>query len=136
MTSTHEEMTTVRLAGAVSQGAAIDTRVATLVSVPRGKIDVDDVLYRVACGDLQKFGIEREDLLVVEPRPDGDAATGELVLASFGERIFVGRWWTKGGQRALLDHAFQPISEDAEVRVLGAVTVVLREDRGQSRRRS
>ena len=137
MTSTHEEMMTVRLAGAVSHGAVIDTSVAgALVSVPRGKVDADDLVFRVARGDLQELGIEHGDLLIVEPRPDGNAATAELVLAFLHERTLVGRWWTKQGRRALLDHALQPIAEGEELRVLGAITVVLREGLGQSRRTS
>src|SRR6201999_1398820 len=100
MTSTREEMTTVRLAGAVSQRSPIDTRVSALVNVPRQKVDADDVVYRVARRDLQNFGIERGDLLVVEPRPAGNASTGELVLVSLRKQVFVGRWWTKQGQRA------------------------------------
>ena len=137
MTSAHEEMVTVRLAGTVSQGAAIDTNPAgAIVSVPRGKIDADDLVFRVARGDLQDLAIERGDLLIVEPRPDGNAATAELVLASLHERTVVGRWWTKNGRRALLDHALRPIAEREELREVGAITVVIREDRTQYRRTS
>jgi len=135
MTSMHEEMMTVRLAGAVSQGAAIDTSVAgALVSVPRGKVDADDLVFRAVRGDLQELGIERGDLLIVEPRPDGNAATAELVLTLISERAFVGRWWAKHGRRSLLDHALQTIADGAELRVLGAITVVLRASLAQSRR--
>jgi hypothetical protein len=92
MTARREEMTTVRLAGAIVQGAAIDMRVAgTLVAVPRAKVDADDLVFRVARFDLREFGIERGDLLIVEPRPEGDAATAELVLVTLRERTYVGR---------------------------------------------
>lgn len=128
MTARRDEMTTVRLAGGIVQGAAIDTSVAgVLVAVPHEKLDVDDLVFRAARIDLRGFGIERGDLLIVEPRPEGNAATAELVLVTLRERTYLGRWWTKRGRRALLDHALVPIIEDDDLRVIGAVTVVVRE---------
>ena len=122
------------LAGAIAQGAPIDTSVAgAFVGVPAEKLDVDDLVYRVARSDLRDLGIERGDLLIVEPRPDGQAATAELVLAFLHERVFVGRWWTKRGRRALLDHALAVVAEHHELRVLGAITVVIRESSGDAR---
>lgn len=127
MTSIGEEMATARLAGAVTQGATIDTSVTgAFVRVPSGKLDAGDLVYRVARTDLREFGIERGDLLIVEPRPDGNAATAELVLAALHERVFVGHWWTKRGRRALFDHALLVIAEQDELQVLGAITVVVR----------
>lgn len=128
MTSKGHGITTARLAGGVRQGAPIDTSMAgALVAVPQEKLDAGDLIFRVATADLGELGIEHGDLLIVEPRPKGNAATGELVLVMLGERAFVGRWWAKQGRRALLDHALQPISEHHDLRVLGAVTVVVRE---------
>lgn len=125
-----DEMATARLAGAVAQGAPIDTSVTgAFVAVQREKLDADDLVFRVERSDLREFGIERGDLLIVEPRPDGNAATAELVLVSLRERVWVGRWWTKRERRALLDHELAPIAEDHEVRIIGAVTVVVRESR-------
>jgi SOS-response transcriptional repressor LexA len=128
MTSRGDELVTVRLAGAIVQGAPIDTRVAgALVAVPREKLDADDLVYRVAGTGLCGHGIERSDLLIVEPRSDGNAATGELVVVTLEHRTFVGRWWTKHGRRVLLDHALQTIAEGSGLCVMGAVTVVIRE---------
>jgi SOS-response transcriptional repressor LexA len=128
MTAGDAEMTTTHLAGAIVQGAPIDTSVTgAFVAVPREKLDTDDLVFRVARSDLRELGIERGDLLIVEPRPDGNAATAELVLVTLRDRAFVGRWWTKRGRRALLDHALAPIAEDHDLRVIGAVTVVARE---------
>lgn len=133
MTATREEMITVRLAGAIVQGAAIDTSAAgAFVAVPREKLDAADLVFRVARSDLREFGIERGDLLIVEPRMDGNAATAELVLVTLRERTYLGRWWTKRGRRALLDHALVPIVEDDDLRVIGAVTVVVRESRNNT----
>lgn len=130
MTAVGEQMTTVRLAGAIVQGAALDTGPAgQRVTVPREKIDRDDLVFRVACADLVAFGIEEGDLLIVEPRPEGDAATAELVLAMLDGRAYVGRWWRKQSRRALLNHGLVPIAEDPALWVTGAVTVVVRERR-------
>jgi len=128
MTAKGHGITTARLAGGVRQGAPIDTSMAgAIVAVPQEKLDAGDLIFRVATADLGELGIDHGDLLIVEPRPKGNAATGELVLVMLGERAFVGRWWTKRGRRALLDHALQPISEHQDLRVTGAVTVVVRE---------
>lgn len=136
MSSVREAMTTAPLAGTIVQGAAIDRRpVGTYVTVPREKLDSDDLVFRVACDHLKPLGIEPGDMLIVEPRPDGTAATAELVLVALFERAFVGRWWQKRGRRALLDHALAPIAEDPGLRVLGAVTVVVRESHTDSDRR-
>jgi len=127
-TMMRDEMTTARLAGAIVQGAALDTtKAGDLVNVPTEKLDSDDLVFRVTGSHLQQFGIERGDLLIVEPRPDGVAATAELVLVVLDERAYVGRWWTKHGRRTLLDHTFAPIAEGEALRVIGAVTVIVRE---------
>jgi hypothetical protein len=129
MTSDRDDrMVTIVLAGGVSQGAEIDASFAgQQVAIPADKIDSGDVVFRVAAANLRGFGIERDDILVVETRPEGHAATGELVLVMLRERTYVGRWWTKRGRRALLNHALVPIVEDDDLRVIGAVTVVVRE---------
>jgi SOS-response transcriptional repressor LexA len=130
VTARAEGNTTVRLAGAVLPGAPIDTSVTgAFVVVPGEKLNADDLVFRVGNASLRALGIEHGDLLIVEPRPDGNAATAELVLVTLRERAYVGRWWTKRGRRALLDHALVPIAEDHDLRVIGAVTVVVREGR-------
>jgi hypothetical protein len=127
MIARSEEMVTVPLMGALVQGVAIDTSIAgALVTVPREKLDTADLVFRAACFDLRELGIERDDLLIVELRPEGNAATAELVLVTLRERTYVGRWWTKHGRRALLNHALAPIVEDHDLRVIGAVTVIVR----------
>ena len=128
MTAKGQDVTTTRLAGGVRQAAPIDTSMAgAIVAVPQEKLDAGDLVFRVATADLRELGIERGDLLIVEPRPKGNATTAELVLVMLGERAFIGRWWAKRGRRALLDHALQLISEHQDLRVMGAVTVVVRE---------
>jgi SOS-response transcriptional repressor LexA len=129
MTARGQDVTTARLAGGVRQAAPIDTSMAgAIVAVPQEKLDAGDLVFRVATADLLELGIEHGDLLIVEPRPKGNAATAELVVVMLGERAFIGRWWAKRGRRALLDHALQPISEHQDLRVMGVVTVVVREE--------
>lgn len=66
------------------------------------------------------------DLLIVEPREH--ASTGELVLATVQERAFLGRWWTKHGTRKLLDSACEVIADTPELLVIGAVTLIARDE--------
>ena len=120
-------MVTIVLAGGVSQGAEIDASFAgEQVAVPADKVDSGDVVFRVAAANLRGFGIERDDILVVETRPEGHAATGELVLVTIETKAFIGRWWTKHGRRELLDEVLSLITDDPRLRLIGAVTVVIR----------
>lgn len=119
------------LAGCVSQGAKIDASFAgEQVAIPADKIDEGDVVFRVAAWNLRGFGIERDDILVVEMRPDGHAATGELVLVTIETKAFIGRWWTKHGRRELLDDVLSLITDDERLQVVGAITVIMRTTHG------
>jgi SOS-response transcriptional repressor LexA len=95
--------------------------------VPTDKIGPGEVVFRVA-GDLADVGLADRDLLIVEPRTNGDAATGEFVIATLGNDAFIGRYWKKHGARLLLDGAFHVIAQGPALRVLGAVTLVLRDE--------
>jgi hypothetical protein len=120
-------MVTIVLAGGLSQGAEIDASFAgEQVSIPADKIDEGDVVFRVAAPNLRGFGIELDDLLVVETRPSGHAATAELVLVTIETKAFIGRWWTKQGRRKLLDDVLSLITDDERLQVIGAITVVMR----------
>lgn len=124
----HEpEMLTAFLAGEVTQGHPIGTSVSgESVVVPRDHMDEDDVVFRAAKRDLRGYGIERGDVFIVEPRPDGEAATAELVLAILGDNAYIGRWWTKRARRALLDETLRLVSDDKRLRIVGTITVILR----------
>lgn len=116
---------TVALAGAIIHGAPLDLRAAgETVEIPSEKIESRELVYRVA-SPPPGLEILRGDFLIVEPRPDR-AATGELVIAVAEERIFIGRWWCKHGRRSVVGPGHEPMVEDERVRVLGAVTVVVR----------
>ena len=128
MTSDRNDgMVTIVLAGGISQGAAIDASFAgEQVAIPADTIDDGDVVFRASAANLRGYGIERDDILVVETRPDGHAATAELVLVTIDAKAFIGRWWTKHGRRELLDNALQLITDDPRLQLIGAVTVVMR----------
>jgi uncharacterized protein YbaA (DUF1428 family) len=128
MTSDRDDsMVTIVLAGGVSQGAEIDASFAgKQVAIPADKVDSGDVVFRVTAANLRGFGIERDDILVVETRPEGHATTGELVLVTIETKAFIGRWWTKHGRRELLDEVLSLITDDPRLRLIGAVTVVMR----------
>lgn len=118
-------MTVLQITGAITHGAALDRVSAQpAVEVPAEKVETGETIYRVA-STPRGLGLRRGDLLVVEPR-DNHAATAELVIAALGERLFLGRWWGKHGRRVVMDATLTPLIEDASLRVLGAVTVVMR----------
>ena len=96
-------------------------------TIPSDKISPGELVFRVA-GDMSEVGLADRDLLIVEPRAKGDAATGEFVIATLGHDAFVGRYWKKHGMRAVLDDAFSLIAQGPPLRVLGAVTLILRDE--------
>jgi len=117
--------TTVQATGIFSQGAPL-TETSERTIIPADKISDGELVFRVA-GDMPDVGLADRDFLIVEPRANGDAATGEFVIATLGNDAFIGRFWKKHGARSLLDDAFHVITQGPALRVLGAVTLILRE---------
>jgi SOS-response transcriptional repressor LexA len=95
--------------------------------VPADKIGAGELVFRVA-GDMPDVGLADRDLLIVEPRANAAAASGEFVIATLGDNAFIGRYWKKHGARSLLDGTFNVIAQGPALRVLGAVTLVLRNE--------
>ncbi|HXH91454.1 MAG TPA: hypothetical protein VNN25_07735 [Thermoanaerobaculia bacterium] len=123
---TSEKTKFVRLAGVLSQGAAIDkTSASERVLIPESAIDVDDIVFR-AREDIPAVFVQRGDLLIVERRKPDHAATGELVVVLIGDRSFIGHWWTKRGERALVNDGLDLVTEDKKMRIIGAITAILR----------
>jgi len=114
----------VRVTGVLLQGTPLNES-DEVCSVPAERIAAVEVIYQLA-GDLPSDDLVAGDLLIVEPRPNGEAATGEFVIATVGADAFVGRYWKKHGARSLLDGAFHVIAQGPALRVLGAVTLILR----------
>jgi hypothetical protein len=120
-------MMSMRLAGSLSQGEAIDTTSAgEFVPIPEDAASEGDLLFR-ASSYISDFSIDAGDYLIVDPRRDGDARTGELVLATLGGVAFVGRWWEKNGRRAIVRDQLSPVVEEPGITIFGAITVIVRQ---------
>jgi bifunctional DNA-binding transcriptional regulator/antitoxin component of YhaV-PrlF toxin-antitoxin module len=118
-----------KLAGEISQGSPIDASVAgESLTIPEDIIEEGEIVFRAARADLQEFGIERGDLLVVEQRSDGHATSAELVVVRIGDRVFVGHWWGKHGRRAVMGDANFVIAEERGLQIVGAITAIVRPD--------
>jgi hypothetical protein len=116
----------VRLAGRFTPGEPLDRSRNETINVPADIADDDDELYRVMDRGIPALNIRPDDILVVEPRPQGNVATAELVIVEHAGSAYVGRWWTKGGHRAVMDDARVPIVEGRGIRILGAITLIVR----------
>jgi hypothetical protein len=118
--------TVVQATRILSEGRPlIETDECTIV--PTDKIGHGELVLRLD-GDLPDLGLADRDLLIMEPRANGDAATGEFVIATLGNDAFIGRYWKKHGARSLLDRTFHVIAQGPALRVLGAVTLILRDE--------
>jgi hypothetical protein len=120
------EIRSVRLTGWFTPGAPLDRSRNETIEMPVDIADDDDELYRVMAPGIPAQNIRPDDILVVQPRPEGNAATAELVLVEHEGRAYVGRWWTKRGHRAVMDEGHVPIVEGRGIRVLGAITLITR----------
>ena len=122
----------VRTAGVLRQGEPIDESKQEAVIVPASLLDHGEILLRADGDSLQPHGIEDGDLLVVDLRPRGGAANGELVIAKAGATVHVGRWWQKHGQKALMSDGLSEIATGKprrNLRVLAAINQVIRTGR-------
>ncbi len=116
-------------AGEIRHGKAVDETRREKVSVPRSIVDDGEVLFRTRGDVLRDQGIADGDLIVVELRPGGRAATGELVIGRIGEQLFIGRWWQKQGRRALLPNGLSEVTAgdpSHALNVVGAINQIVR----------
>jgi len=93
------------------------------VAIPAPLIDKGEIVFRARGKELRDVGIEDGDLLVIELRTKGRAATGELVLGKVGEDIYIGRWWQKHGEKRLMTDSRAEIAV-ASKRGLKVVAVI------------
>lgn len=122
-----EDVTRIKLSGEIRNGEPIDENVAgEVLLLPTSMIEGEELLFRVRGPALHAIDIEDGDLLVVELRPRGRAASGELVIAKVGTLAYVGRWWQKHGRRAVVANPMTEGTSDKHLKVMAAVNVVVR----------
>jgi transcriptional regulator with XRE-family HTH domain len=123
-------MTRVRISAEVRQGEAPDENITDTVLVPENLIEKGELVFRARGDKLVGLGIEDGDLLVVELRTTGRAANAELVIGRIGDAVYIGRWWQKHGQKALMSDGMSEVTVGASARslkVMAAINQILRE---------
>ena len=114
----------VNVSAEIRQGEAVIELKNETATIPSSLIEKGEIIFRVRGDRLRHEGIEDGDLLVVQLRPKGRAATGELVIGKIGETVFVGRWWQKHGRRALLSDGQSEVTTGAGTRTLKVVAAI------------
>jgi hypothetical protein len=120
------ETIAAHLVGSFTPGHPLDLTTNDLVMVPSDLYDDDEQLYRVVGRGVGWLNIRPDDILIVQPRPEGNASVAEIVLAEQDGKAYVGRWWTKRGKRVVVNAEYGPVVEGETVRVLGAITLIAR----------
>ncbi len=112
------------IAAEVQQGKPVrELSEGETVAIPAPLIDKGEIVFRARGDELRDVGIEDDDLLIIELRTKGRAATGELVLGKVGEDIYIGRWWQKHGEKRLMTDSRAEIAV-ASKRGLKVVAVI------------
>jgi transcriptional regulator with XRE-family HTH domain len=114
----------VKTSGELQQGKPIDESKTEKVHVPKSLVEEGEIVFRARGENLRDQGIEDGDLLVVQLRQRGRAATGELVIGKIGENCYVGRWWEKHGRKALMSDGLSELTVGKSKRVLKVVAVI------------
>ncbi|HEY0143976.1 MAG TPA: helix-turn-helix domain-containing protein [Thermoanaerobaculia bacterium] len=114
----------VKLAGELRQGEPIDESKTETISLPQTLMEQSEIVFRARGEGLRDQGIDDGDLLIVELRPRGRASNGEIVIGRIGRNVFVGRWWQKHGQRALMSNGLAEVTTGRSARSLKVVAVV------------
>jgi transcriptional regulator with XRE-family HTH domain len=121
----------VPIAGEIRQGEAVVELSGETAPLPASVVEKGEVVFRARGDKMREQGIEDGDLLVVELRPTGRAATGELVIGKVGERLYVGRWWQKNGQKAIMSDGPSELTTGGTakraLKVLAAINAIVRQ---------
>jgi transcriptional regulator with XRE-family HTH domain len=118
------EWTEITIAGEIRHGQAVDETRKERVSVPRELVEQGEVVFRARGEAMQDQGIADGDLVVAELRPRGRAANGELVIGRIGTTVYIGRWWTKHGRKALLSSGLSEVTIAPDARSLKVVAAI------------
>jgi SOS-response transcriptional repressor LexA len=114
----------IETSGEIRHGEAVDEGAREKVAMPKTVVEKDEIVFRARGDNMRDQGIEDGDLLVVENRPRGRASTGELVIGRIGRIVFVGRWWQKHGQKALLSNGLSEVTVGRSARSLRVVAAI------------
>lgn len=123
------DFTEIETAGEIRHGEPVDETKKEKLSLPKSLVDDGEVVFRARGDSMHDQGIEDGDLLVVELRPRGRAANGELVIGRIGRQIFVGRWWQKHGRKALMSNGLSEVTvgrSARSLRVMAAINQIIR----------
>ena len=121
----------MKTSGEIRQGKAIDETKIETVTLPSPLIEKGEIVLRVRGEQLREQGMLEGDLLVVQLRQKGRAASGELAIGKIGNDCFVGRWWEKHGRKSLVSDGMSEVTVGRSKRTLKVVAVinaVVRED--------
>jgi transcriptional regulator with XRE-family HTH domain len=118
------DWTQVETAGEIRHGESIDESKREKVAIPQSLLEEGEIVFRARGDSLRDQGIEDGDLLVVELRARGRAASGELVIGRIGRQVFIGRWWQKHGQKALMSNGLSEVTVGRSARSLKIVAAI------------
>ena len=124
--------TSVKISAEIRQGEPVIELKGDTAAIPASLIEKGEIVFRARGEKLRHEGIEDGDLLVVQLRPTGRAASGELVIGKIGEEVFVGRWWQKNGNKALMSDGPSVVTTGAAkgtLKVVAAINAIIRPDR-------
>lgn len=120
----------VPIAGEIRQGEPIVELSGESAPLPPSVVETGEVVFRARGDKMRAQGIEDGDLLVVELRPTGRAASGELVIVKAGELLFVGRWWQKHGRKAIMTDGLSEVTtggtSKSGLKMLAAINAIVR----------
>lgn len=114
----------VETAGEIRQGHPVDESAREKINLPKNLVDEGEIVFRFRGNGVGDQGIEDGDLLVVENRPRGRAANGELVVGRIGRQVWIGRWWQKHGQKGLMSNGLSEVTTGRSTRSLKVVAAV------------
>ena len=124
--------TNVKVVAEIRQGEVVLELKNESAALPASLIEKGEIVFRARGDKFRHEGIEDGDLLVVQLRPKGRAASGELVIGKIGEEVFVGRWWQKNGSKALMSDGPSVVTTGAAqgtLKVVAAINAIVRPEK-------
>lgn len=123
------DWTEMEIAGEIRHGYPIDETLRDRVPVPKNLLAEGEIVFRARGDAMRDLGIQDGDLLIVELRPRGRAANGELVIGRIGRVVYVGRWWDKNGLKSLMSQNLAEVTigrSQRSLKVVAAINQIVR----------